>query len=141
MKKIIIAALIMLTLGATQAEYTLQIPLEQAQGGFLPNGSIIYFEEPNSRNCNYDTDYIWNENTTKGQLTSFYWDGTFYAVFVDSTVEPSIITYKNTTTGEIVHNGLIYDGVIEFDGFRYTKDDFYTSARGTSKYGICREPI
>lgn len=40
MKKIIIAALTMLTLGATQAEYTLKIPLEQNQGGNLPNGSI-----------------------------------------------------------------------------------------------------
>lgn len=40
MKKVIIAALTMLTLGATQAEYTLKIPLEQAQGGSLPNGSI-----------------------------------------------------------------------------------------------------
>lgn len=40
MNKIIIAALTMLTLGATQAEYTLKIPLEQAQGGSLPNNSI-----------------------------------------------------------------------------------------------------
>lgn len=42
MKKIIIAALTMLTLGATQAEYTLKIPLEQAQGGSLPNSSIKF---------------------------------------------------------------------------------------------------
>jgi|SRR3989344_2788824 len=41
MNKITIAALTMLTLGATQAEYTLKIPLEQNQGGNLPNGSII----------------------------------------------------------------------------------------------------
>lgn len=40
MKQIIIAALTMLTLGATQAEYTVKIPLEQNQGGSLPSGTI-----------------------------------------------------------------------------------------------------
>ncbi|WP_137088462.1 hypothetical protein [Ectopseudomonas oleovorans] len=40
MKKIIIAALTVLTLGATQAEYTIKIPLEQNQGGSLPSGTI-----------------------------------------------------------------------------------------------------
>lgn len=40
MNKIIILALITLTLGITQAEYTLKYPLEQSQGGPLPSGSI-----------------------------------------------------------------------------------------------------
>lgn len=40
MKKITIAALTTLMLGVTQADYTLKIPLEQAQGGALPKGSI-----------------------------------------------------------------------------------------------------
>jgi hypothetical protein len=40
MKKTIIAALTMLTLWTTQADYILKYPLEQAQGGSLPNGSI-----------------------------------------------------------------------------------------------------
>ncbi|EMT4910963.1 hypothetical protein AB1100_004146 [Pseudomonas aeruginosa] len=39
MKKIIIA-IALLAAGATQAGYTLKVPLEQAQGGTLPNGSI-----------------------------------------------------------------------------------------------------
>lgn len=42
MNKIIIVALTMLTLGATQAEYTLKIPLEQNQGGSLPTNSIKF---------------------------------------------------------------------------------------------------
>lgn len=40
MKKIIIAAIAVLAAGATQAEYTIKVPLEQAQGGTLPDGSI-----------------------------------------------------------------------------------------------------
>lgn len=40
MKKITIAILTILTIGAVQAEYVVKFPLEQSQGGSLPNGSI-----------------------------------------------------------------------------------------------------
>ncbi|WP_286956108.1 MULTISPECIES: leucine-rich repeat domain-containing protein [unclassified Pseudomonas] len=40
MKQITIATLAALMLGTAQADYTLKFPLEQAQGGSLPNGSI-----------------------------------------------------------------------------------------------------
>jgi hypothetical protein len=40
MRKITIATLATLMLGTAQADYTLKFPLEQAQGGTLPNGSI-----------------------------------------------------------------------------------------------------
>lgn len=40
MKKITIATLTALMLGATQAEYGIIIPMEQSKGGALPNGSI-----------------------------------------------------------------------------------------------------
>lgn len=40
MKRITIVTLTALMLGATQADYMIKIPLEQAQGGSLPNSSI-----------------------------------------------------------------------------------------------------
>lgn len=40
MRKITIAALTTLMLGTAQAEYIIKTPLEQSQGGSLPNGSI-----------------------------------------------------------------------------------------------------
>lgn len=40
MKKSILAISLLGTIGFTLAEYTVKIPLEQAQGGSLPNGSI-----------------------------------------------------------------------------------------------------
>lgn len=46
MKKLTIAIATALTLGTVQAEYVIKQPLEQAQGGSLPHGSI-QFSTPN----------------------------------------------------------------------------------------------
>ena len=48
MKRIIIATLATLMFGTAQADYTLKFPLEQAQGGFFPNGSIKLKAQSNS---------------------------------------------------------------------------------------------
>ncbi|WP_157969684.1 hypothetical protein [Pseudomonas huaxiensis] len=42
MNKISLALLTALTLTTTQADYMIKIPLEQAQGGSLPSGSILF---------------------------------------------------------------------------------------------------
>lgn len=48
MKKIIIAAFTMLTIGATQADYTLKYPLEQAKGGSHSKWFYKYKKSNNS---------------------------------------------------------------------------------------------
>ncbi len=118
MRKITLIALCTLMLGVTQAEYQVKIPLEQAQGGSLPNASIVIgdslgpfpgpIEDIYARECIYD-------------INDSYW--VEYENFRNSTV-----VWKGTT---LLINGLTPDGQIAsgsyFDG---VYDLFWTDATG-----------
>lgn len=46
MRKTLLALSILGAIGFTSANYTIQVPLEQAKGGSLPSGSIIFTNQP-----------------------------------------------------------------------------------------------
>lgn len=148
MKKITIAILTMLTLGAVQADYTLKVPLEQNQGGSLPNGSIIYSgknNEVSNKQCeSYNAieglaglagaSYYWRESRGSHRLEEIKWNGTIYRYYSD------VLLYKNIITDTIVHYSPVFSGSIEIEGFRYSRLN-----NGEPDYnlvwGVCREPI
>lgn len=128
MKKIIIAALTMLTLGATQAEYTLQIPLEQTQGGSLPNGSIKFSTSnitppaEDTRACTYRAIYpeaYWSSDPNGGLRA----------------ILNHVLVLDNDKTKDI--NGEYPISVI-YDGKTYSRGAIVNSwPHGAAVYEIC----
>lgn len=113
MNKITIAALIGLFLGvgATQAEYTVKQPLEQALGGSLPSGSIRFNNQETSTTNEGDwipTDRYYLEDwQATGNLLSCIidpYDNEYMGPFYKTCVETESRKYKereiNTATGE-----------------------------------------
>lgn len=133
MKKIIIAALTMLTLGATQAEYTLKIPLEQAQGGSLPNSSIKFNKASDSPASSTPKECLFQPN------------GVGLPPYI-----VSILEFEDNVMVDILWEDLYLSGIntkyIDSDGYRYTPgelmilDESQENAKIYS-YQACREPI
>lgn len=124
MKKIIIAALTMLTLGATQAEYTLQIPLEQTQGGSLPNGSIK-FSTSNITPPAEETRACTHRATYPVYQWSVAADGRLFVIF------NSVIIIDGYIDGESPIS-------VIYDGKTYSRGPIVESwPHGAVKYEIC----
>lgn len=137
MKRIALTTLTLLAVATASAEYTVNIPLEQNQGGSLPNGSIILkssndepLPEAASTECRYTNypdlmrraAYYWPENT----------DFEYLAGKTDLTWEQIVVGRIDGTNGRFQSGGFWYyvgDKIIDYE---YSKVTYYE---------ICREPI
>lgn len=117
MKKIIIAALTMLTLGATQAEYTLKVPLEQAQGGSLPNGSI---------------------NIKSKKICLPYKAGMRWSKY--QTTKSIVIVYMGTTILNSIDTTYALKSY-QHGGYNYTPGNVHAETATYVFYELCRAPI
>lgn len=140
MKRIIIAALTIFTIEASQAEYTIKQPLEQSLGGSLPSGSIQFAtsnttpsQDPTAEiECNVldaYPGYFWSIISSN---TGFYseavrWDAANYSINhnVENPLNPASYTR---------------------DGYIYTKGELHhTNDLGSGNlayvYEVCRQPL
>jgi len=160
MKKIIIPFMFALTSSMANAEYLIKIPLEQAQGGHLPNGSIILGAgvtqpapeveptpeiPPSDKKCfPYTSEgvYFWREDdaVAAGQfyLSLMYWKEKGYSINRGyNGYSPSI------NRDQTIYNGRVHDGEIILEGYKYTRYGEMIKIYGTDDhfYGVCRESI
>jgi len=153
MKKIIIPIVLAFTSTMANAEYMIKIPLEQGQGGFLPNGSIVIEEaglDDNSHDSEVDLDVerdcrIPNGNTswlesiytgTDGGVKLF-WEGTNLNYSDIQGNYQKVLSFGYYRT-------VIPLGVTEvsINQWRYTRGVFYHNSQHIGAYYyICREPI
>ncbi|HFO1390972.1 hypothetical protein N5C93_13820 [Pseudomonas nitroreducens] len=128
MKEIIIATLTALTLGTTQAEYTIKQPLEQAQGGSLPNGSINVKtqrqEQPPAKECFYSPP---QESLWRTRL-----DGMTITVRLNG-----IVLVANGAAGAIYMESHTDSGYIYTPGNLIPPEGSFS----IYDYEVCREPI
>ncbi|MGY2292133.1 hypothetical protein ACW9H6_20600 [Pseudomonas sp. SDO528_S397] len=128
MKKIIVAILALSITSITQAAYTIKIPLEQSNGGALPNKSINFKNDtpviPDvpapDEGCFHDESvirtYIFEVNQEK-KYAMFYWH-----------ISPPILSVE-----------LLYGTELYMIGnYIYRRGALQWSAGGLAAYEICR---
>ena len=129
MKKLTIAIATALTLGTVQAEYVIKQPLEQHNGGALPDGTIIF-----------------KSNSTQAPITptiecQFELARTFWGAGTDSANDYIFLYWGGDPIFE--HTFLPGDGYdtksITYNGVRYTRGDKYDVFGNFTHYTICRE--
>lgn len=128
MKKIIII-FISFIFGTSQAEYTLKLPLEKDQGGYLPSSSIKINqqtqENPNNKICIY---HPLAENNASLWINV-------------GGVETGLRTRRIQWEGEIIFSVTLaesYDMTsYENNGYRYTRGGYIINGH----FEICREHI
>ncbi|WP_124098423.1 hypothetical protein [Pseudomonas aeruginosa] len=139
MKIITATTLTALMLGTTQADYTMKIPLEQSQGGSLPDSSIILkpsndepLPEAASTECRYS-------NVPMYRAEYYYPENTEYEYLTDKTKlvwNQIVISYldgnAHTTKERFQEGGFWY-----YVGDKFRDYEFIE----VSYYEICREPI
>lgn len=136
--KILISTLTVLIINSSQAEYIIKQPLEESQGGHMPNNSIKYNtvggegNEVSQKQCEpYSELYTWSAMRGSQSLLLLQWNELSYSYVYDG----GNYGYKNNNTNIILHSGLVYES-IDLEGFRYTKGE----GPGL-RFGVCREPI
>lgn len=90
MKKIIATLILSGTTIIANAGYTLKIPLEQAQGGFLPNGSISIKSQ--NLTGNYEYSCFFRPKNTSGTVSLSTFSGTCINGALTGNIGPGGIT-------------------------------------------------
>lgn len=141
MKKITIATLTALMLGATQAAYIVKVPLEQAQGGSLPSGSIQFGASSEvlppdigtkpQKECIYqELDASWIE--APGNI---YWYDTPYYIEIVWNGVVSDVDNSRTKTYFIAHDST------DNTTYKYTRGEQKKQNFTSYQYALCREPL
>lgn len=121
MRKSILAILAFSFISITHAAYILKIPLEQSQGGSLPDGSIKIPSKQTSKICQYLND------TTGGNNNTFWfsWTGAYVLLWDGATI---------TDTGDS-------NDYFISNNWKYTKGDKQLMGSFGSINSVCREAL
>ena len=117
MKKTLIALSILGAIGFTNANYTLKYPLEQAQGGSLPNGSI---------------------NIKSQKICLPYKAGMRWSKY--QTTKSIVIVYMGTTILNSTDTTYALKSY-QHGGYNYTPGNVHAETATYVFYELCRAPI